>query len=98
MRWRFSRGGVGIAVIPAKAGIQGCFFFVLAFVVIVASRVSARQPSSFLCLAKERNQRKATPLSASPARLSARRGSLRCSRRAGKRSNSALRASNSRAS
>ena len=89
--------------------------FVVAFVAVVASRVSARRPSYLLCIAKEGNPRsrsgtvltsrsevvhrpKATPLSASPARLSALRGNLRCSRRAGKRSNSALRASDSRAS
>jgi hypothetical protein len=40
-----------------------------------ARRVSARQPSSFLCVAKERNQRKATP---APLPL-LRRGPLRCS-------------------
>ena len=35
----------------------------------MASRVSARRPSNFFCLAKRSHQEKATPLSASPARL-----------------------------
>jgi hypothetical protein len=37
------------------------FVFVLAFVAVVASRVSARQPTPFLCLAKERGAKKGDP-------------------------------------
>jgi hypothetical protein len=74
------------------------FVFVFAFVAVVASRVSARRPTFLLCLAKERRQRKATPVSASPGCLAAPRGNLRCSGCGGKCSNSPLRGSDSRTS
>ena len=82
-------GGVGVGV---GVGVGGDF------VAVVASRVSARRPTFFLCLAKERRQRKATPVSASSVSLSAHRGNLRCSGCGGKCSNSPLRGSNSRTS
>ena len=67
MRWRFSRRRLRYArgsVVPAKAGTQargiagatGDALFVLALVAIVASRVSARRPSNFFCLAKRSHQ------------------------------------------
>ncbi|MFT4193862.1 hypothetical protein, partial [Ottowia sp.] len=44
---------------------------------VLSAGMCARRRSSFLCLAKERNQRKATPLAVS---LRCAAGNLRCSR------------------
>ncbi len=65
-------------VCAARAGARGLFVdWPLAAEPATEAGLCARRRSSFLCFAKERNQRKATPLSAS---LRCAAGNLRCSR------------------